>query len=191
MEKVNLLASALVCMGAVFFTGQAAAQGAYVKLGVGQGELEDSDSETSFTLRGGYTFSENWSVEAAYTNYGESSESYTDPDFGSFSFSFEPTSFSVSVLGSLPVNDNFSLYAKGGFSMWELDVSSSYQNVPGIGSGSVSFDSDGTDLLLGLGAAASFNDTIGMFIEYETLGIDLDGTDLDLTNLTIGLSISF
>lgn len=99
MKKVNLFASALVCMGAVFFTGQAAAEGVYVKLGVGQGELEELDSETSLTLHGGCAFNENWSVEAAYTNYGEASESFVDFEFGATTVKFEPTSLSVEVEG--------------------------------------------------------------------------------------------
>lgn len=112
MKKIAIavLLSAFVAAPAV-----AADTPFYAGVNVGSAKIDAANfnSSTSFALLGGYTFNENVAAEIAYTNFG----SENGGGVGSKS-----SAISISGVGSFPINEQFSVFAKLGFASTTLDL---------------------------------------------------------------------
>lgn len=73
----------------------------------------------------------------------------------------------VSLIGSVPLNDVFSLHARAGMLSWDMNVS-----IDGIEIG----EDDGTDFSYGVGAAFRFGQSAEARIEARSA--DLEDTDV-------------
>lgn len=144
------------------------------------------DKDTGWKAFAGYRIMKYLAVEGAYTNFGEATANtvITAPTAGTVNTDLESESWSISAVGILPLNDQFSLFARLGVNVWNIDISAS-----GTGSGAVvvSDSEDGTDVVYGLGAAYNITQNLSVRGEWERY--DFDGDDIDL--LSVGLAWSF
>lgn len=102
-----LIASALAFSSSAF----AADKGFYLGGGLGQSRTTSSATNvattgTSFKLLGGYSFNQNFAVEAEYVDLG-SFAAVTGTDI-------KGNAFGVSAVGTIPLGEVFSLYGKVG-----------------------------------------------------------------------------
>jgi OOP family OmpA-OmpF porin len=176
--KRNTLKTSIIVL-AVAMSGPAFA-GGYLGAGIGQASTDICDElfalgatscdeeDTGFKFFGGYEMNQNIAIEGSYMDYGE-----LDASDGSTSVNADVTALALSVKGMIPLNENFSIFAKLGAAFWEADASAT-----GFGS----IDEDGTDLIYGLGAEIAINKTFGVLGEWEQL--DADGEDVDLLSIS-------
>ncbi|NTS76195.1 outer membrane beta-barrel protein [Catenovulum sp. SM1970] len=184
----------------------------YISASVGQAtfdedfnELEDlgasvDDSDTAFKFAVGYDFNEYFSVEAGYADLGElainnSYSDYYDADFNityNENIAATVSGLFASVIGKLPINEEFSLFAKVGYYSWDSDIDvaasvSQYVYGENYKSSAKESDSlDGNDPFFGIGTQYAF-DEISIKAEYEIFDIE----DSDVNVLTVGASYHF
>ena len=186
MNKCKIIGGMLLAMGMV---GSAAGAEAgdkrfYAGASIGEAsadacdELKSSgatscdDSDTGWKIFGGYQLTENFAAEGAWVDLGEVSATGPGGSAG-----IEIDGVMIDAKGILPINDQFGVFGKLGFIMWNAD-----------GTGGISgTDDDGTDLAYGLGAHYMFNEQLGIVGEWERF--DLDGEDVDL--LSAGAIVKF
>lgn len=169
MLKQSLLFSGL------FLSVSAFAQGGYAGLSVGQADVDVAgiDDANTGTLLVGYKQSDNLSFEAGYTYFGEFNDSYFSD------YAVEIGGLHFSAIGSLPVNESVSLFAKGGMLLWTADVTENGRQVANT--------EDGNDLLIGFGISAQLNPRLSVVGEYQTVDIN----EADVSNLSIGARYHF
>jgi OOP family OmpA-OmpF porin len=171
----------LSTLAALALTATMAAQadvgpGFYAGVGFGTTKLEEDvfdgfdvdDSDTGFKFFGGYSFNENFAIEASYFDFGETSGRVDDTFLGEeFEFEAGVSGLSAAAVGRIPVGQTFALFGKIGLTSYDIDVS---VNIPGVGGGS---DSESeSDLMYGVGAALSFADRFEARLEYEMINVD-------------------
>lgn len=176
MSKTKLVGAILLTLG---MTGTALAQTSfYAGAGIGQSTIDAcdgvthcDDEDTSWKIFGGWQLNPNLAFEAGWVDFGEISGS-----IGGSAVSAEADGLTLAAKGSLPLNEQFSVFGKLGMVMWDVE-----------GGGAASgIDNDGTDLLYGIGAQYMFTDRVGLVGEWEWYDID---DDVDL--LSIGVLIKF
>lgn len=96
------------------------AEGMYVGVNLGQNKYDDSTmtktTSNAVGVLGGYTFSKNFAAEAAYISLGSLELSP--------GFTVKTTALSLSGVGSFPISDQFSLFAKLGLAQTKADITS-------------------------------------------------------------------
>lgn len=182
-----LAAFALALSGALAAT-HASAQ-FFLGGSIGQSDVDDEittgliDSgtvdgkDTAWKIFGGYMFNRHFGIEAAYINAGEVSYSGTFSGFPVTGGKVELTAFNVSVLGNLPINEQFSVFGKVGLFSWEAEASDITGGFPFSGS------DDGTDVSFGVGVGYNFTPNFGVRAEYELFQTD----NADASLISIGL----
>lgn len=153
--------------------------------------LDEEDTGSKFYV--GYKLSETISVEAHYADLGEASLSGNNGStfqLGGTTFQFtannakigvSATSFGVSGLAYLPINQELKPFVRFGIQSWETKFKVSSTNY----SGGLKFD--GTDPFFGFGLDYKINDTMDVRAEYEVY--KGDGEDVGM--LSAGLRINF
>jgi OOP family OmpA-OmpF porin len=185
---VVLLGSALAAPLAAY------AEGAYVGVNVGRSDQKltldgigsISDSGTGYKLYGGYGFNKNFGLEGGYIKLGTGKASYVDgPDSGTISS--KPSALYVAATATLPVNDQFSLFAKVGAAFNRTKLEAVENGV------SSSEKKHRTTALLGIGAAYNVTKEVAIVAEYEDFGkiAKVDGAHLKANLLSIGLRYKF
>lgn len=184
-------------------SGAAMAEGAYVALDAGQSNYSGAcnpvagatttactDKPTSYRLAGGYNFTKNFGVEASYTDYGSISEAIrgTVIPFTN-SVSGKTTAFQIAGTGTLPLSDSFSLTAKLGMAFASTKGTTTLTNlgITTVTSSSVS----NNNLVAGIGAEYDFTKSLGLRINYETLGSIGNPATINLSNISAGLVVKF
>lgn len=112
-------------------------------------------SSSDFGVLGGYQFSENLAVEAGKRELGDFSD-----DDGEIKFS----SYELAVVGLLPLNDTFGLYARLGYLDWKVDVSGT--------SSDYKDEDDGNEVIYGAGFLIKAIDQGNIKFEYSEYDID-------------------
>jgi OmpA-OmpF porin, OOP family len=213
--NTRIIAAALVVTGGLLAGPAVAAdQGGYVGFAIGQsrakvdqGEIDSSlasiglgsstsvdDTDIGFKVYAGYQFNKNFAIEGGYTDFGKSTSHsvITSGGSGTADGEWKAWSIDLSALGILPLNEKFSLFGRGGLSLWNLDFTLT-ANGPG-GTASASESKSGVSPLLGIGATYSFTQQLALRAELErhfSVG-DSDTTgksDIDL--ISIGLQFRF
>jgi opacity protein-like surface antigen len=143
---------------------------------VSSSDLDESD--TAFSAAVGYTFNRYLSVELSYADLGElTSSSVTS--FGSIDPTLMPTSFrvtqklaaetiAISVLGTLPLSERWSLFARGGygFSESDLKVRAAF-SIPGSTATQFEQDFDSEDFVVGAGVGFRLSTRWSLRADYE------------------------
>jgi len=165
--------AAVLILGLAVIPTVAQAENWYAGVSVGQSEADigacdldiscsKDETDTGVKVFAGYQFNPNGAFEFGYVDLGKFKASGVDSFFGNASIDWEASGFTATVVGTLPVNQNFALMGKLGIFFWDLDI---HARASFFGSGS---DSDsGTDLTYGLGVKYDFTKTFGMRAEWE------------------------
>lgn len=184
----GLLGFTLMAPGLMF------AQSWYAGVGAGESSMKDAgeallgtsfdDSDTGWKVYGGYLFNPtvtlepNIGVELGYIDFGEFTGSG-----GGASDNWEATGISLSLVGLLPLEHQFSLLAKIGATRWDVDDQFTVGGIPFAAS------ETGTDFSFGVGAQYDFTQQVGARLEWERFtdvgDENITGqSDLDLLSLS-------
>jgi OOP family OmpA-OmpF porin len=119
------------------------------------------DDQTGFSVGVGFALNQNFSIEAAYLDFG-THRAQTDcpPDLLCLVVPAparaDLSGYSVSLIGSIPLGERWALYGKAGLASWDIQYR-------GLAS---AFDRSNNDLLLGAGLQWTWNDRWKLFAEY-------------------------
>ena len=133
---------------------------------------------TTFSVAGGYIFTENLALELTYKDLGSYSEDALND--GNI-IDIDNKGVGLYVIGNIPIADNTNLYGKVGMVAW--DVKGSYLDQP------LSFD--GTDLGYGIGASFQINESTLLKLELDRLRFDLDDESTGVDNFSLGFTFLF
>jgi OOP family OmpA-OmpF porin len=110
------------------------------------------DTDTAWKLLGGYRFSRYVAIEATYIDWGKVSGTALG-----ISATAEQTSLGIGVVGSLPINPQFSIFGKAGFLSTEQEIARS----------GATFKRDDTEFHYGLGVKYAFTANWAARAEWE------------------------
>jgi OOP family OmpA-OmpF porin len=142
--------------------------GAYAGLGLGRSEARDfcttlggaCDSKAmTWNLFAGYKLNRYFAVEGGYSDFGKAKTSGFVGGVAS-SVTSETTAAELVAVGFLPLTEQFSFYAKGGFFRYDSDGSAT-----GALAGTSS--DKGTELTFGLGAEYGLAHGLGLRLEWQ------------------------
>jgi OOP family OmpA-OmpF porin len=168
------------------------------------GSSDVDDSDTTYGLTVGYRFMPYLAVEGQYLDLGEASYSARGDlsDFETFlatadiDATIDSSGFALSVLGILPIQDVWEVYARLGMYFGDTDADFSVTLDDGVESVTESMgDSESEqEFFYGIGGGYTFNETWNVRIEY-TIFQDIGDEDLtgesDLDRFVIGLNYRF
>ena len=129
----------------------------------GLGITSCDDKDTALTVFGGYQINKNFGVELGYVTLGEVSA--TAPGV---TVTAEAKGFELVGVGTVPLNQKFSLFGKLGFFRWDVDASA-----PGV-----STSESGTDLTYGFGVKYDFTTKFavrGYWQKYNDVDVQVMG----------------
>ena len=168
LQLKPFLTAALFVLGGLSTPALSQGAGWFVGLGAGATKFDDScpggavvgftcdDNGTSWRAFGGYQFNENFGYELGYANLGKTTQSTA----GVSADTFETTVFEASLVITLPINQWYAVYGKGGIYRWELDRTTT-------GTVAGTSNSSGTDTTVGLGMAYHFNKKMALKVEWQ------------------------
>lgn len=163
MAKTMIAAAALAMLAGSSF---AAPDGAYVGLDAGATKVEDlSGRKASFGGFVGYSFDENYAVEAAYRHLGTWTISGVDA---------KATQTALSMVGTLPLNPQCNIFMRAGYNRMEVEATR--------GGNSASASSKGS--FYGFGAGYNFSPNIAARLEVQK-------PSRDSTNLNVAVFYKF
>ena len=170
--RFGMLAVSMVLSGSVV------ADAFYAGAGLGRSDIDADeggssfdDTDISWKILGGYRFTDNIALEAAWVDLGDFSDNVYYPSPGiTAKTSIDINGLAVSGVGSLPVGESAAVFGKLGIWSWDSDSS-----VPALG---VSPDDDGTDVMFGIGGSYSFTNAFSVRAEWERYKADDDDADL-------------
>jgi len=157
-------------------------------------------TDVSFDVMVGWMFTANFGIEVGYTDFGRASQNYELPEtcnaFGcqsrEWTAQVDMNALRAFIVGKLPLNENFDVYAKIGAVNWDAEYSGFERNkgiVPGFPIGprndSVDFDDDGTDLAAGIGLSLKTGTPFSLRADFSYY--DVDSTDLLWTAQLVGI----
>lgn len=187
---------AVLAVAALYAPWAVQAEESYVKVGVGQGQYKvpgDSERKTAFSLAFGQSLSENWGYELGYINFGKVSgnENMVGIDTR---VSARTESLYAAAVGTLPLNESFSLFGKLG-----IAVNHSKMNITGTIPGPtpgapaqvlrITESETKAKPMIGVGAAYNFSKQIAVTAEYQYFGKVSE--DLKVDSWTVGLKYGF
>lgn len=182
----------VVAVAAATLAGIASAQG-YAGFGIGQSRAKldctgadtCDKTDTAFRLYGGYQFTPNLALEAAYYDQGKARVTGSDPELGSVGGDFKGQGIGLWGLLVAPM-DAVSFYAKLGVvsSRIKLDASSSVL-------GSASASERHTRGALGLGASYEFAPKWVARLDYERFRARFMDEKVSVDLVTLGAHYRF
>ena len=145
--------------------------GFYAGGGIGSSSIDDEafidDSDTGFKAFVGYSLGEFVAVELAYMDGGTVEGTRNFPGGFSFAAEADPRIINASVVGNLPLTDQFALIGRLGYASIDLDGKLTF-NDPDFGAFDVSGDSGSEEeISYGAGAVYTIGETFQLRAEYE------------------------
>jgi OOP family OmpA-OmpF porin len=162
------IAATLALLSSVSMAGEA--PNFYVGADTGRTRDDGSQRETSMGVFAGYRFDQRIALEAGYRRLVEN-----DIFISSEQVDAEVNQISLSVLGTMPLNSDFSLYGRLGYNRINASIK------PLIGATS---KGHADRVLYGIGAAYRFSKVVSMRLE-------LQKPASDFTNLSLGVAFHF
>ena len=147
----------------------------YVGAGAGQSDFDIGgfdDTGTSWKVFGGYQFHDSFAVEIGYLDTGEAKET-----FAGESLAISADGATASLVGMLPIGEQFSLHARLGMFFW--DVEAKFDD----GFTSFTASDSGEDLYYGVGAGMKLGENAGLRLEYEIA--DVEDVDVSMISLSV------
>ncbi|MDK2124103.1 outer membrane beta-barrel protein [Parachitinimonas caeni] len=184
MKKQSILFALLATIAAPVF-----ADGFYAGADLGRSKLEAdiddhyslSATDTTWSVFGGYDFNQYLAAEVGYRGLGSSSE--TDTISGvKYDATLKARALQFSVLGKLPVNDRFDVFARLGLASIRAELDAK------VGNRTVTHHETETKPLIGLGARFAVTKNVGLRAEWTRFA-KLE--DAKLSTLTFGADIRF
>ncbi len=127
------------------------------------------NKDSSWKAFAGYKINELLSAEGAYTSIGDLHKKGEASDI---------SALSVAGVANLPINDQFGIFGKAGFSRWTSENTESKKS--------------GTGMTYGLGAKVNLNESMKLRAEWERLPTietsHTEETDIDM--LSVGIELS-
>lgn len=125
-------------------------------------------------------------VEVGYADLGKDSASGSD-GINTASFSIKPKAVYLAATGTLPMNEQLSLFAKVGASANHTELNATFNGA------SDSSTEKRTTAMFGIGVAYNFSKNCAMVGEYENFGkvIQEDGAELKADMLSLGVRYKF
>lgn len=152
------------------------------RFGIGAGKVTIEADEVDlkgdawgWEIFGGYEFNRYIAVEVSYLDGGEADDVIGE----GVKVVADTYGYAASVIGSLPVSDSVSVYARAGFLKWKADESLKVDGEPVL-----TEKVDGSDPIFGVGVAGLLE---GAWVRLEYRIADIDDTDLSM----IGASIAW
>lgn len=181
LALVVLAASAQVSYAQNRAAPQAAEAGWYMGGSVGRTNTKFTNVDFAFNEAGtteskdntktggkgfvGYDFNKNWGIEGGYTSLGKPEYKYAGRSNGRDSQTLN--SWSLAAKGTLPLNNQFDLFAKLGVTN---NKASSSTTTSGVTVLNLSASKNRSDVLAGVGAAYNFDRNFSLRLEYENYG---------------------
>ena len=174
------LLNKVIIGGAIFGLSTVVCAQVYVGIGLGKVDIdEDFDDPAGFEVYVGHDYSENISFEGSYVDFGEAKDNLPSV------WTLSGDSFSLAVLGKVPISKEFTVFAKVGMHFWDakLDVA---------GGGTLASD-DGSGLVFGVGADYKTNDSVSVGARYTRYDYDFDSNFLrpsgDISMFSFNLAV--
>ena len=133
-------------------------------LGNGVGIFGSDQGDTSYSLRGGRYFSDNWGMELGYTDFGS---------VGRAGGRTKADGINISLVGKMPLSPAVNLLGKIGTTYSRTDVSSDPSS--GVAAGS----ENGFGLSYGIGVEYAFTPTWSAALQYESHDMKFAGDNND------------
>ncbi len=133
------------------------------------GESNCEDSDTAWKIFGGYKFTDKLSAEGAFVNLGDMHKNGENSDI---------SAFTLHGVGTLPISEQFDVFAKVGAMRWTSD------NTTG--------DENGFGITYGLGAKMHINESTKLRAEWEKFpSIETSSSqETDVNMLSVGFELS-
>lgn len=159
-------------------------KGLFVAASVGSAELSESfdgfdvdTDSTAYRFTVGWRFNDYLAIDGGYHNFGRFDQTFDDAGTP-IDVSLKADGFTLGAIGSLPISDRFSLFARAGAFFWDGDAK--------INNVSAATPED-TNFYFGAGVRLALTEKLSATVDGSRY--DLDGTDS--TVLSVGLDFRF
>ena len=128
------------------------------------------ESDTGFKFFGGYQFNQNWGLELGYVDLGKfnAQVNVTAPVVGSATANIKASGIFLDLVGTAPLQNNFSVYGKLGAIYAETKTDRTFSGAVVLPAGQVAnAKHTETAFKFGLGAQYDFTKTVGLRGEWE------------------------
>lgn len=164
------------------------------------GESSLDDSDTTWSIFGGYKVNQYFAVEAGYLDLGaveyRAKANVLFPGFGTTTLNsgidVEVTGFTVAAIGSLPLGEMFDIHARLGLLFSETEVTVSISDR--FGRFSDSDSASDTDVFYGAGVTWHMGDSWALnldYLLYKDVGNEDETGETDMDSVTLGLAYNF
>lgn len=195
-----LLAVIAVCMPSATAADNA---GWYAGVGIGQAQANGgcdagsipgvtitscTDDDTGWKVFVGYQFTANWGAEVAYVNFGKPVRGTATVTGVPVTLDAEASGWQLAGVGTMPINDQFSVFGKLGIFRSDVDITAAGGGV------SVSLSGNHTDLTYGIGARWDFTKNVGAQLEaqrFNDVGDKNTTGEQNINLFTLGLVVRF
>lgn len=134
------------------------------------------DKDIAWKVFGGYQFNSYFGFEFGYADLGEVKQSAT----GVGTATFETTGIEMVLVATLPINQQFGLFAKWGLFSWQLD-----RTITGTGAGTT--EASGKELTYGFGVKYNFTRSIALRLEWQRYMDVGDVSTTGISDVDVGL----
>jgi OOP family OmpA-OmpF porin len=191
--SLNTLAVATLAAAALAFAADAQAQQAYIGASVGQsdfkidttGATSADTKDTGYKLFGGWMFTPNLGVEAAYFDLGKATGAASLPGLGTVGVTGKASGFSLAGVAALPLGDA-SLFAKAGFAQvrGEIEARTPF--------GNASQSESSLQPTFGVGASYALTSNLSARVEWERVRVRYaDDLKEDTDLISAGVVVRF
>ncbi len=123
---------------------------------------------TSYSIRGGYQFHENFAVELGHYEYGKVTYAYIDEFDDSIKDHIDTNSNNLGIKAGWPITESITLSGSIGIAKWNFDAHSTDSSLPDEVS---EFSKDGTDIYYGVSFEYSINNKLSVGLEYSSVSM--------------------
>jgi len=175
MKRIHILATvttAVLAASPVFAADDA---GWYAGAGLGNfsadsqtiyGGRDFDGSDFGFKLFGGYQFMPWLAVEGEYIDGGTIDDNY-DSGTEQLKLETDVTGFVGSVVGILPIGEQFNVFGKLGFMYWDADGAAKIRSSGDVVAKDGRLNEDGTDFAWAIGGTWNITENLGVRAEYQ------------------------
>lgn len=179
------VAAALLLSSAVAAPAFAADEGFYAGVKLGQAKYNTTgltkNNPTAFGVFGGYSINKNFAVEAEYIDLGSVATAGTVGGVA-VTASAKTSAWGLSAVGTLPLNNNFSLYGKLGFARAKSDFSGT--GTLGSVTVTTALSENKTAATFGLGGLYNVNQSVGIRFGWDRYKVGSTGpTNVNLYSI--------